>query len=234
MRVARAFRLPIIRRPDRACAVRLHAPNRARRGGAAADPRHMAYGSPHFVCRPRRALPVPAVAAVPVRRAVAAPMLVPPPTPRRCRSPTTRPIISMPATGCASSSTARKASPTPMRSDAGGTITMPLIGAVRARGRRRQGLAAEIAAQLRNGFIREPSVAVEIEAYRPFFILGEVAGPRPISLRAQHDGRERGRHRRRFSPRAKRDRVTLTHTDAARHARAPSVVAGPAPRSARG
>ena len=34
-----------------------------------------------------------------------------------------------------------------------------------------------IAAQLRNGFIREPYVAAEVEAYRPFFILGEVAAP---------------------------------------------------------
>ena len=37
------------------------------------------------------------------------------------------------------------------------------------------GLAALIAAKLRNGYIRDPSVAVEIESYRPFFILGEVA-----------------------------------------------------------
>ena len=38
-------------------------------------------------------------------------------------------------------------------------------------------VAAEIPARLRRGFIREPSVAVEIESYRPFFILGEVAAP---------------------------------------------------------
>ena len=61
--------------------------------------------------------------------------------------------------------------------DAGGSITMPLIGAVPARGRTTAGLAGEIAARLRNGYIREPSVAVEIEAYRPFFILGEVTQP---------------------------------------------------------
>ena len=61
--------------------------------------------------------------------------------------------------------------------DAGGSITMPLIGAVRARGKTPAGLAADISAKLRNGFIREPSVAVEIEAYRPFFILGEVKNP---------------------------------------------------------
>src|SRR3984957_18204579 len=61
--------------------------------------------------------------------------------------------------------------------DAGGAITMPLIGAVAARGRTPGGLAAEISAKLRNGYIRDPSVAVEIESYRPFFILGEVAAP---------------------------------------------------------
>ena len=46
-----------------------------------------------------------------------------------------------------------------------------------ARGRTPQGLAADITARLRNGFIREPSVAVEVESYRPFFILGEVQAP---------------------------------------------------------
>src|SRR3954471_20022359 len=61
--------------------------------------------------------------------------------------------------------------------DAGGSITMPLIGAVPARGRTTAGLAGEIAARLRNGYIREPSVAVEIDTYRPFFILGEVSAP---------------------------------------------------------
>src|SRR5262249_36223272 len=61
--------------------------------------------------------------------------------------------------------------------DAAGSITMPLIGQVPARGRSPASLAAEISARLRNGYIREPSVAVEIESYRPFFILGEVQAP---------------------------------------------------------
>jgi polysaccharide export outer membrane protein len=61
--------------------------------------------------------------------------------------------------------------------DAAGSITMPLIGAVAARGRTPAGLAAAITAKLRNGYIRDPSVAVEIESYRPFFILGEVTYP---------------------------------------------------------
>jgi polysaccharide biosynthesis/export protein len=60
---------------------------------------------------------------------------------------------------------------------AGGHITMPLIGSVAARGTTTEGLARTIADKLRRGYIREPHVAIEIEAYRPFFILGEVTFP---------------------------------------------------------
>lgn len=58
-----------------------------------------------------------------------------------------------------------------------GQIDMPLIGAVGARGETTDALAGRIGAKLRNGYIREPHVAVEVEAYRPFFILGEVTQP---------------------------------------------------------
>lgn len=58
-----------------------------------------------------------------------------------------------------------------------GQIDMPLIGPVVARGETTDGLAGRIAAKLRDGYIREPHVAVEVEAYRPFFILGEVTQP---------------------------------------------------------
>jgi len=61
--------------------------------------------------------------------------------------------------------------------DAAGFITMPLIGAVPAHGRTTTSLSRAIAEKLRNGYIREPHVAGEVEAYRPFFILGEVTAP---------------------------------------------------------
>jgi polysaccharide export outer membrane protein len=60
---------------------------------------------------------------------------------------------------------------------ASGNIDMPLIGPVAARAATTDGLAKRIAERLRQGFIREPHVAVEVEAYRPFFILGEVTQP---------------------------------------------------------
>jgi polysaccharide biosynthesis/export protein len=58
-----------------------------------------------------------------------------------------------------------------------GQIDMPLIGSVVARGETTDALAGRIGAKLRDGYIREPHVAVEVEAYRPFFILGEVTQP---------------------------------------------------------
>jgi polysaccharide biosynthesis/export protein len=97
--------------------------------------------------------------------------------------------------------------------DAGGSITMPLIGSVPARGRTPAGLASEITAKLRNGYIREPSVAVEIEAYRPFFILGEVAAPGQYPYVPNMSVESAVAIAGGFSPRAQRDRVTLTHTD---------------------
>jgi polysaccharide export outer membrane protein len=61
--------------------------------------------------------------------------------------------------------------------DAGGNVTLPLIGTVRARGATTGQLAQAIAGRLRQGYIRDPKVTVEIEVYRPFFILGEVTTP---------------------------------------------------------
>jgi polysaccharide export outer membrane protein len=97
--------------------------------------------------------------------------------------------------------------------DAGGSITMPLIGAVPARGRTPAGLAAEITARLRGGYIRDPSVAVEIESYRPFFILGEVAAPGQYPYVPNMSVESAVAIAGGFSPRARRDQVTLTHTD---------------------
>jgi polysaccharide export outer membrane protein len=98
--------------------------------------------------------------------------------------------------------------------DAGGAITMPLIGSVPARGRTPAELASAITARLRSGYIRDPSVAVEIESYRPFFILGEVAAPGQYPYVPNMSVESAVAIAGGFSPRARRDRVILTHTDA--------------------
>jgi polysaccharide export outer membrane protein len=61
--------------------------------------------------------------------------------------------------------------------DASGKITMPLIGAVPARGLTTVEITQSVAAKLQQGYVREPHVAVEVEVYRPFFVLGEVLLP---------------------------------------------------------
>jgi polysaccharide export outer membrane protein len=97
--------------------------------------------------------------------------------------------------------------------DAGGAITMPLIGSVPARGLTPAELASAISGRLRGGYIRDPSVAVEIEAYRPFFILGEVAAPGQYPYVPNMSVESAVAIAGGFSPRARRDRVTVTHTD---------------------
>lgn len=58
--------------------------------------------------------------------------------------------------------------------DSAGYIAMPLVGGLRARDLTTFQLSSAIAANLRAKYIKDPKVTVEIESYRPFFILGEV------------------------------------------------------------
>jgi len=96
--------------------------------------------------------------------------------------------------------------------DAGGHIDMPLIGSVGARGLTTNELAARIAERLREGYIREPHVAVEIEAYRPFFILGEVTQPGQYPYVANMTVETAVAIAGGFAPRAFRRTVIVTRT----------------------
>lgn len=99
--------------------------------------------------------------------------------------------------------------------DAGGAITMPLIGAVQARGLTPAELSRSIATKLRNGFIREPSVACEVEAYRPFFILGEVAAPGQYPYVPNMTVESAVAIAGGYSPRALRNSVKMTRSNVA-------------------
>lgn len=59
-----------------------------------------------------------------------------------------------------------------------GQVVMPLIGPINAAGLSVEQLGASIAsAYSAGGYLTAPRVAVEVLAYRPFFILGEVMKP---------------------------------------------------------
>jgi polysaccharide export outer membrane protein len=55
-----------------------------------------------------------------------------------------------------------------------GTVSVPLIGDVNARGLSTDDLAAAIGHRLGTEFVRDPQVTVDVLQNRPFFILGEV------------------------------------------------------------
>ena len=59
-----------------------------------------------------------------------------------------------------------------------GNIALPLTGAVHAAGLSSDELESAVAASLRRArLVRNPSVAVEVIAYRPIYVLGEVNKP---------------------------------------------------------
>lgn len=58
--------------------------------------------------------------------------------------------------------------------DKGGYLSMPLVGTVPARGRTAKELEATISQKLRDGFLQNPDISVEVDQYRPFYIMGEV------------------------------------------------------------
>lgn len=132
--------------------------------------------------RPVAAAPAP-VAAQAMPAPLPPPVVTGPPAAAMAQAPAAEPVIEEPAYMLDSGDKLRvvvfgqEGLSNSYSVDAAGMITMPLIGPVPARERTTTGLSRAIAEKLRNGYIREPHVAVEIEAYRPFFILGEVTAP---------------------------------------------------------
>ena len=105
--------------------------------------------------------------------------------------------------------------------DASGKVNLPLIGAVTARGLTNQQLSDAIAARLKQGFIREPHVTVEVETYRPFFILGEVTTPGQYPYVANMTAQTAVAIAGGFAPRAAKKTVELTRKGSGQHLEVP-------------
>lgn len=61
--------------------------------------------------------------------------------------------------------------------DGAGSVAMPLIGEVRARGLTVRELEKAVTVALQDGYLKRPQVSIEVLNYRPFYILGEVQRP---------------------------------------------------------
>jgi len=63
-----------------------------------------------------------------------------------------------------------------------GQISIPLIGSIDTTGLTVRGLEDVIEKKLRAGYLKFPSVSVQISQYRPFYIMGEVRMPGSYSF----------------------------------------------------
>lgn len=61
--------------------------------------------------------------------------------------------------------------------DATNTLSLPLVGRVPAGGLKPVELEQHLAAKLNDGYLKDASVSVEVIAFRPFYIVGEVKTP---------------------------------------------------------
>lgn len=61
--------------------------------------------------------------------------------------------------------------------DQAGYIAFPLVGQVAARGATVSQLEGVIAQKLKQGYLRDPDVTIEIDRYRSIFVMGEVGQP---------------------------------------------------------
>ncbi|MGG7517137.1 polysaccharide biosynthesis/export family protein [Allorhizobium undicola] len=61
--------------------------------------------------------------------------------------------------------------------DQAGYIAFPLVGQVTARGMTLPQLEGAIAQKLRQGYLRNPDVSIEVDRYRSIFVMGEVGQP---------------------------------------------------------
>jgi len=58
-----------------------------------------------------------------------------------------------------------------------GKVSLPLVGEVDAAGKTAQEFQRAVETSLKDGFLKDPKVSVEVLTYRPFYILGEVQKP---------------------------------------------------------
>ncbi|MDQ0454056.1 polysaccharide biosynthesis/export family protein [Rhizobium paknamense] len=61
--------------------------------------------------------------------------------------------------------------------DQAGYIAFPLVGQVAARGLTLPQLENALAQKLRQGYLRNPDVSIEVDRYRSIFVMGEVGQP---------------------------------------------------------
>lgn len=64
--------------------------------------------------------------------------------------------------------------PQTYRVDASGHISIPMAGTISVRGKTVEQVERMVASRVKDRYVKEPKVAVQVALYRPFYVLGEV------------------------------------------------------------
>lgn len=102
----------------------------------------------------------------------------------------------------------------PYNVDPAGNISVPLIGLVRVAGLSTPHIAQVLTTRLRQGYLRDPKVSVEVANLRPFYILGEVNRAGGIPYQAGMTVQKAVALAGGYSPRADQGSVLLTRRTA--------------------
>ena len=96
----------------------------------------------------------------------------------------------------------------------GGTVSMPLIGSIRAAGRTPAELDRDIANRYRSGsFLQEPKVTVDVAEFQPIYVLGEAEKPGQYPFRSGLDVLTAVATAGGFTYRASKSTILIRHAD---------------------
>jgi protein involved in polysaccharide export with SLBB domain len=114
--------------------------------------------------------------------------------------------------------------------DPSGNVTVPLAGTVRAVGRTKAELQREIAAKYKSDYLQDPKVTVDVVAFRPFYLMGEIEHPGEFPYRSDLNVLSAITLGGGLTYRASRSTVLIRHpgeTAWTEYALAPTVIVGP-------
>jgi polysaccharide biosynthesis/export protein len=98
--------------------------------------------------------------------------------------------------------------------DPSGNISMPYAQSVQVAGKTPREVERELTRVLKNGYLRNPQVAVQATSLRPFYIMGEVAGSGGYAYQPGMTVQEAIAIAGGYNPRARRRDVMLTRRNA--------------------
>ena len=114
--------------------------------------------------------------------------------------------------------------------DPSGNVSLPLAGTIRAAGRSKAELQRDITAKYKSDYLQNPKVTVDVVAFRPFFVMGEVEHPGEFPYRSDLNVLSATTLAGGLTYRASRSTVLIKHPGEqnwTEYAMAPTVVIGP-------